>query len=92
MLECVHEWGMVDGPPMEGGCRRCGIHWWVEDARYSGGLLRLTLGGHGPVGEPLAPALASEIELWLLSRWPARRGTGGPVGRSGRRRRHRGVL
>ena len=68
---------------MEGGCRLCGIHWWIEEARYLDGALRVVLGGHGPAGEALAPAVVEEISAFVRDRleaWrsvvpcPARRG------------------
>lgn len=98
VMSCVHEWGAVEGEPVEGGCLRCGVHWWIRDVAVVGGELRLFLGGHDAVGGPLSLALRSEIERWLLGRLgvsgvaaascPVRVGHGG----SRRVRRRRGVV
>ena len=96
-MSCLHEWGAVEGEPVEGGCRRCGVHWWIRDVSVVGGDLRLFLGGHDARGGPLSFALRAEIERWVLARLgmaevpasvPVRVGRA----RSRRVRHHRGVV
>jgi hypothetical protein len=83
--------------PREGGCLRCGIHWWVEDAERVAGGWRFVLGGHDAAGGALTPALQGEIGRLLVGRLAeldrapvSSSGVGRREGR--RRRRHRGVV
>lgn len=93
-----HEWGCVSGVPSEGGCLRCGIHWWVEDAERRAGGWRFVLGGHDAAGGVLSSALQGEISRLLVARLAeldrvlVSSSGPGPGRARPRRRHHRGVV